>query len=643
MSESLVTFRYYDVSKHNNYAMLSDDLIDEYNLSPLSHILVAIYPHIYLCRVIPSSNEIPCFGTLVTSKVIPADSTQFKPERATIIQNIDLPEITNVSLTVDATSSSYVPLLKHILAGVALTQGCYISVGGAYITSASSGIVRMNHHISITTRQTPIRLPIPLKKAVLDPYVGTSKNLDTLKKIIRAAIFEADNFSTTMLTPPNAALLIGPPGIGKSLLIETACNEMNVLCKTVTPGDIISDVPGEPHSRLNKIVSDAQSSPLPVVVVFDNIDILAPLRSDVNSAHSVTATLLTLFDGSSNQKICFFATTHDRYKIDPAVYRTGRIDHLIELSPPTELERQSIIENALSSSEIDFDYDSSIIAQKTAAYTGADLKSLVKKAIEVKSFESALKIVRPSLSRTSQRSLPDYTLEDFPGFEKVKDRITRAVHWPILREEKLLSLGLKPTTGVLITGPSGIGKTRLAICTAKDLGSRVNIFIVRGPELYGSYYGESERNLQKLYDQARRSAPSIVIIDDINAVVANRANDDTHDETGVRMLTTLLQLMDGVSSKPGVLTIATASDIDDIDEALIRPGRFDDIVEVSSMSENDICEVSQYYSSKFDIPLIDLSDLEDETIITPADIEFRYRSAYSDLQVLNKAISSTTV
>ncbi len=164
------------------------------------------------------------------------------------------------------------------------------------------------------------------------------------------------------------------------------------------------------------------------------------------------------------------------------------------------------------------------------------------------------------------------TYNDFVGLDDVRDRVREIVELPLTRRSLLVQIGVKPVKGVLFTGPPGTGKTMLARVVAASLG--VNLYLVRGPEILAKYYGDSERVLRDIFDEASRNQPAIVFFDEIDSV-AGRRTDDGH-EASKRVVAQLLSLMDdGLSSQDDVLVVATTNRVDDVDPALRRPGRFD--------------------------------------------------------------------
>ena len=150
-------------------------------------------------------------------------------------------------------------------------------------------------------------------------------------------------------------------------------------------------------------------------------------------------------------------------------------------------------------------------------------------------------------------------------------QLREMVELPLRYPELFTRLGVDPPKGVLLHGPPGTGKTRLAQAVANE--SDASFFAINGPEIMGSGYGESEKALRQVFDEATKSSPAIIFIDEIDSIAPKR--DRVPGEAEKRLVAQLLTLMDGLEARANLVVIAATNRPDAIDEALRRPGRFD--------------------------------------------------------------------
>jgi transitional endoplasmic reticulum ATPase len=165
----------------------------------------------------------------------------------------------------------------------------------------------------------------------------------------------------------------------------------------------------------------------------------------------------------------------------------------------------------------------------------------------------------------------DVTYDDIGGMGETIDQLREMVELPLRYPELFQRLGVDPPKGVLLYGPPGTGKTRLARAVANE--SEAEFFLINGPEIMGSAYGESEKALRDVFEQAAKAAPSIIFIDEIDSIAPKRGQ--VHGEAEKRLVAQLLTLMDGLEPRANLVVIAATNRPDAIDEALRRPGRFD--------------------------------------------------------------------
>ena len=177
----------------------------------------------------------------------------------------------------------------------------------------------------------------------------------------------------------------------------------------------------------------------------------------------------------------------------------------------------------------------------------------------------------------SEEHVPDVTYEDIGGLTDEVKKIREMVELPLKHPEIFDALGIEPPRGVLLHGPPGTGKTLLAKAVANE--SEANFILLNGPEIMSKFYGESEKKIRDIFDEAEKNAPSIIFIDEIDAIAPKR--EDVQGEVERRVVSQLLTMMDGLKSRGKVVVIGATNRVNSLDPALRRPGRFDREVEIS--------------------------------------------------------------
>jgi len=242
-----------------------------------------------------------------------------------------------------------------------------------------------------------------------------------------------------------------------------------------------------------------------------------------------------------------------------------------------------------------------------------------------KDFYEALKMVEPSALREVLLEVPNVRWEDIGGLEDVKQELREAVEWPLKYPEAFMGLGITPPKGILLYGPPGTGKTLLAKAVANE--SEANFIAIKGPEVLSKWVGESEKNIREIFRKARQAAPTVIFIDEIDAIAPRRGTDV--NRVTDRLINQLLTEMDGIQENSGVVVIGATNRPDIIDPALLRPGRFDRLILVPAPDEKARLEIFKVHTRK--VPLaedVDLEELAKRTQgYTGADIEAVVREA----------------
>ena len=344
----------------------------------------------------------------------------------------------------------------------------------------------------------------------------------------------------------------------------------------------------------------------------------------------MVAQLLTLMDGvEARGKVIVIGATNRPNAIDSALRRPGRLlifndrfDREIQLKAPNKEKRLEILMQLVKDIPIQADLDN--LASITIGYVTADLVSLVSEACMISATENSHYITTdilmksfnelgtPSMLRASQISFEKMDWSSIGGLESVKQILKQSVQWPILHKAVFSRLGLQSPRGILLYGPPGCSKTTLAKILASQTG--LAFFSLNGAGIYSSAVGESEASIRTLFTTARSCSPCVIFFDEIDALVGKRGSKSKGDSVQERILSTLLNEMDGIENSPGILVMGATNRPDMIDSALLRPGRFDKVVYVPPPNTVERFEILKIYTKG--MPLADDVDLNHLAEIT---------------------------
>ena len=420
---------------------------------------------------------------------------------------------------------------------------------------------------------------------------GLDEELELVREMIELPLTEPDLFARLGIDPPRGVLMHGPPGTGKTLIARAVANEVDAHFEVINGPEIVSKYKGDSEQELRERFGTATANQ-PAIVFIDELDSIGGARDDeADMENRLVAQLLTLLDGLEDRgQVVVIGATNRVDSIDPALRRGGRFDREIEIGAPGEAGRREILDVHTRGMPLAEDVDLDSLAGRTHGFVGADLESLVKEAamaalrdranreelvVTAADFEAAVGSVEPSAMREYVAEAPTATFADVGGLEEAKQTLTEAVIWPLQFERLFQVTNTDPPSGVLLYGPPGTGKTLLARALAGE--SEVNFIHVDGPEILDRYVGESEKAVRKLFDRARQASPSIVFLDEIDAVAGRRG--ENHEVTE-RVVSQLLTELDGLESNPNVVALAATNRREALDPALLRPGRLESHVEV---------------------------------------------------------------
>jgi transitional endoplasmic reticulum ATPase len=220
---------------------------------------------------------------------------------------------------------------------------------------------------------------------------------------------------------------------------------------------------------------------------------------------------------------------------------------------------------------------------------GIPYETLSKLEVRMEDFLAALREIEPSAIREVFVESPNVHWGDVGGLASLKQRLIEAVEWPLKYPKLFEKGGVTPPKGILLEGPPGCGKTLMAKAIATE--SQTNFISVKGPALMSKWVGESEKGIREIFHKARQAAPCIIFFDEIDALVATRSAGTADSHVSERILSQFLAEFDGIDELRGVLVLGATNRQDMLDAAVLRPGRFDDIVEMIMPEEKDREEI----------------------------------------------------
>ncbi len=540
------------------------------------------------------------------------------------------------------------------------------------VTSTSpAGIVQINDSTEIEI--SPHAAEVEERKIPTVTYEdigGLKESIKKVREMIEVPLRHPEIFERLGIEPPKGVLLHGPPGTGKTLLAKAVANESGAYFISLAGPEVMSKFYGESEANLRKIFEEAEKN-APSIIFIDEIDAIAPKREEVTGEveRRLVSQLLTLMDGlKSRGKVVVIAATNRPNAIDPALRRGGRFDREIEIGVPNKEGRKQILQihtRYMPLENVNLDK----LAEITHGFVGADIAALAKEAgmhalrrvlpqisaieedkpipkdileklkVTNEDFEYALRMVQPSAMREVLVEIPKVTWDDVGGLNEVKQLLKENVEWPLKHPESFKRMGIKPARGILLYGPPGCGKTLIAKAVANE--ARVNFISIKGPEVYSKWVGESERMIRDIFRRAKQVAPSIIFIDEIDALAPRRGTDIGSHVTE-QVVSQLLTEMSGVEDMSDILVLAATNRPDILDPALLRPGRFEKLIYVPAPDEATRFEILKVHTKNTPLKDVDLKKIAKATKgYSGADLEALVREAV--MTALREDINSKNV
>lgn len=505
-----------------------------------------------------------------------------------------------------------------------------------------------------------------------DDIGGLGDTINQVREMIELPLKHPELFQRLGIDPPKGILLHGPPGTGKTLLARAVAAEADTRFFHIAGPEIMGRFYGESEQRLREIFQQAQQQ-APSIIFIDEIDSIAPKREDVNGEveRRVVAQLLTLMDGlEPRTNVVVIGATNRVDALDEALRRPGRFDREIVIGVPDINGRRDVLAIHTRGMPLAEDVNLDELARVTYGFVPADLSALGREAametlrrllpqinldgggeiprevldnlrVTRDDFMNALKRVQPSALREIMIEAPNVEWNDIGGLEEAKRELREGIELPLRHPDAFRRLGIRPAKGFLLFGPPGTGKTLLAKAVARE--AEANFIAAKSSDLLSKWYGESERQVSRLFQRARQVAPTVIFIDEIDSLAPERGGGIGEPAVTERVVNTLLAEMDGLEELQGVVVIAASNRPALLDPALLRPGRFDDLVYVSVPDRDGRLHILKIHTSKMPLSSdVELETLADRTSgYTGADLEDLTRRA--GLQALRENIDITEI
>ena len=378
-------------------------------------------------------------------------------------------------------------------------------------------------------------------------------------------------------------LVSGPAGVGKATMVRAVCAGRRLV---ELDGPEVGAL--QAQDRLQTVASAvATVRDGGGVLLITDIDALLP-----STAEPVATLILTeLRTAVATPGVAFIATSAVPDALDTRLRAPDLCDRELGLSLPDAATRKALLEVLLRSvPSVGLNLDE--IAGRTPGFVVADLAALVREAalraaarasadgkppsLTQDDMTGALTVIRPlSRSATEEVLVGTVTLDDVGDMAEVKQALTEAVLWPLQHPDTFARLGVEPPHGVLLYGPPGCGKTFVVRALASS--GRLSVHAVKGAELMDKWVGASEKAVRELFRRARDSAPSLVFLDEIDALAPRRGQSFDSGVTD-RVVASLLTELDGIEPMRDVVVLGATNRPDLIDPALLRPGRLEKLV-----------------------------------------------------------------
>ncbi len=442
-----------------------------------------------------------------------------------------------------------------------------------------------------------IQLPSHDASVRLEDVIGIDDVKQDLSEIVDF-LRHGDELRRIGAKIPKGILLIGPPGVGKTMLAKAIANEAGVPFYGLSGSYFVSMFAGEGAERIRGLYTQARKSPAAIIFIDEIDSISGTVTATGSDRTSALNQLLVELDGLGRSNVITIGATNVEDKLDPAFMRSGRFDRKIYIGLPDADGRKKIFQKYLKDIKLASEPDLEKLAKTSVNFSGADIAASVNESAILAVRRGSKHVEQEDLELATQRisvtaghklnmagmnlsRVPDIDvkLDDVKGMDSARAEAAEVVAL-LKHADKVEESGLKAPKGLLLVGPPGTGKTMLAKAIANEAG--VPFFALSGGDFQSMWAGVGANRVKAVYEQARRSGkPCIVFIDEIDAVGSQRGIERGGGavQDSNKTLNQLLSEMDGFG-KHKVLTIGATNNVNMLDSALLRPGRFDRRIDI---------------------------------------------------------------